>query len=36
MTDELRTLNQLSAGPFDVFLYDCDGTLADSMPGHKR
>ena len=36
MMDKLRTLTQLSSGDFDAFLYDCDGTLADSMPGHKR
>jgi len=33
---KLRALTELSAGPYDAFLYDCDGTLADSMPGHKR
>jgi len=36
MIDKLSVLTRLSSGPFDAFLYDCDGTLADSMPGHKR
>ncbi|ACU03609.1 MULTISPECIES: HAD family hydrolase [Pedobacter] len=27
-------LNQLSAGDYQAFLYDCDGTLADNMPAH--
>lgn len=25
---------QLPDGPFDAFLFDCDGTIADSMPLH--
>jgi HAD superfamily hydrolase (TIGR01509 family) len=28
-------LTELSKGDFDSFLYDCDGTLADNMEGHK-
>ena len=28
-------LTELSQGDFDAFLYDCDGTLADNMEGHK-
>jgi HAD superfamily hydrolase (TIGR01509 family) len=28
-------LTRLSKGDFDAFLYDCDGTLADNMEGHK-
>jgi HAD superfamily hydrolase (TIGR01509 family) len=28
-------LTRLSEGDFDAFLYDCDGTLADNMEGHK-
>jgi HAD superfamily hydrolase (TIGR01509 family) len=28
-------LTRLSKGDFDAFLYDCDGTLADNMDGHK-
>jgi HAD superfamily hydrolase (TIGR01509 family) len=28
-------LTGLSEGDFDAFLYDCDGTLADNMEGHK-
>ncbi|OQP40577.1 phosphatase [Niastella koreensis] len=28
-------LTELSNGDFDAFLYDCDGTLADNMEGHK-
>jgi len=26
----------LPEGPFDAYLFDCDGTLADSMPVHLR
>jgi beta-phosphoglucomutase-like phosphatase (HAD superfamily) len=26
----------LPEGPFDAYLFDCDGTLADSMPLHFR
>lgn len=33
---KLLILNNLSEGNFDAFLYDCDGTLADSMPWHKK
>jgi HAD superfamily hydrolase (TIGR01509 family) len=28
-------LTKLSAGDFEAFLYDCDGTLADNMQAHK-
>jgi HAD superfamily hydrolase (TIGR01509 family) len=28
-------LTRWSKGDFDAFLYDCDGTLADNMEGHK-
>jgi HAD superfamily hydrolase (TIGR01509 family) len=28
-------LTELSEGDYDAFLYDCDGTLADNMEGHK-
>jgi len=31
-----QSLTQLAAGDFQAFLYDCDGTLADTMPGHKK
>jgi len=30
------SLTKLSAGDFQAFLYDCDGTLADTMPGHTK
>jgi HAD superfamily hydrolase (TIGR01509 family) len=30
-----KELTRLSNGDFDAFLYDCDGTLADNMEGHK-
>ncbi|OQP39989.1 phosphatase [Niastella yeongjuensis] len=30
-----KVLTELSKGDFDAFLYDCDGTLADNMEGHK-
>ncbi len=32
---KLEKLNLLTAGPFQAFLYDCDGTLADNMQAHK-
>lgn len=32
---KLKKLNVLTAGPFQAFLYDCDGTLADNMQAHK-
>jgi len=35
-TDKYQSLTKLSAGDFQAFLYDCDGTLADTMPGHKQ
>lgn len=25
---------ELPAGPFQAYLFDCDGTIADSMPLH--
>jgi HAD superfamily hydrolase (TIGR01509 family) len=31
-----QSLTKLAAGDFHAFLYDCDGTLADTMPGHKK
>jgi HAD superfamily hydrolase (TIGR01509 family) len=31
-----ETLMRMTAGDYDAFLYDCDGTLADSMPGHAK
>lgn len=33
--DKLTLLTQQSAGDYDAFLYDCDGTLADNMGAHK-
>jgi HAD superfamily hydrolase (TIGR01509 family) len=29
-----RVMLTLPAGPFDAYLFDCDGTIADSMPIH--
>ncbi|MBB6500076.1 HAD family hydrolase [Pedobacter cryoconitis] len=29
-------LSQLTAGDYEAFLYDCDGTLADNMPAHTE
>ncbi|WP_187263577.1 HAD family hydrolase [Pontibacter beigongshangensis] len=31
----LKQLLSLSAGDYEAFLYDCDGTLADNMQAHK-
>jgi HAD superfamily hydrolase (TIGR01509 family) len=31
-----ESLTLLSQGDFKAFLYDCDGTLADTMPMHKQ
>lgn len=31
-----ETLMRMTEGDYDAFLYDCDGTLADSMPGHAK
>lgn len=31
---KFKKLTELSAGDYKAFLYDCDGTLADSMPAH--
>jgi HAD superfamily hydrolase (TIGR01509 family) len=33
---KLESLTFLSTGDFKAFLYDCDGTLADTMPLHKK
>lgn len=35
LPDKLAILTRLSSGDYDAFLYDCDGTLADTMSGHK-
>lgn len=35
IADKLSLLTQQSAGDYDAFLYDCDGTLADNMGAHK-
>jgi HAD superfamily hydrolase (TIGR01509 family) len=34
--EKYDALTLLTAGDFKAFLYDCDGTLADTMPGHKK
>jgi len=34
--DKYQALTKLTTGDFKAFLYDCDGTLADTMPGHKK
>lgn len=36
MQEKLQKLIQLTEGPYKAFLYDCDGTLADNMPAHKK
>ena len=36
MTNKYEALTKLTAGDFKAFLYDCDGTLADTMPSHKK
>jgi HAD superfamily hydrolase (TIGR01509 family) len=36
MADKLTNLLAATAGEYDAFLYDCDGTLADTMPAHKE
>lgn len=33
--EKQKELTRLSDGDFEAFLYDCDGTLADNMEGHK-
>lgn len=33
--EKLSTLDTLTEGPYEAFLYDCDGTLADNMMAHK-
>jgi len=35
-TDKYEALTLLTQGDFQAFLYDCDGTLADTMPSHKK
>ncbi|THU34957.1 HAD family hydrolase [Niastella caeni] len=35
VTKKQTILTGLSNGDYDAFLYDCDGTLADNMGGHK-
>ena len=35
-TNKYEALTKLTAGDFKAFLYDCDGTLADTMPSHKK
>lgn len=35
LKNKQTVLTELSNGDFDAFLYDCDGTLADNMEGHK-
>lgn len=32
---KLAKLNEKTAGNYEAFLYDCDGTLADNMQAHK-
>lgn len=34
--EKYKALNELTAGDYKAFLYDCDGTLADNMEDHKR
>lgn len=34
-TNKQTLLTELSKGDYAAFLYDCDGTLADNMGGHK-
>jgi HAD superfamily hydrolase (TIGR01509 family) len=31
-----EALMRLTEGKYEALLYDCDGTLADSMPGHAK
>ncbi|HET9054880.1 MAG TPA: HAD-IA family hydrolase, partial [Cyclobacteriaceae bacterium] len=33
--EKLKILDRLTAGDYEAFLYDCDGTLADNMMAHK-
>jgi HAD superfamily hydrolase (TIGR01509 family) len=33
---DFEKLSALSAGNYQAFLYDCDGTLADNMPAHTE
>lgn len=33
--EKLNILGTLTEGPYEAFLYDCDGTLADNMMAHK-
>jgi HAD superfamily hydrolase (TIGR01509 family) len=34
--NKYEALMRLTQGAYDALLYDCDGTLADSMPGHAK
>ncbi len=36
MSDPISTTFTLPPGPFDAYIFDCDGTLADTMPTHYR
>src|SRR5688572_5012037 len=33
--EKLEILDRMTAGDYEAFLYDCDGTLADNMMAHK-
>lgn len=33
--EKLASLTERTAGDYEAFLYDCDGTLADNMMAHK-
>ena len=33
---DFSKLSKLTAGDYQAFLYDCDGTLADNMPAHTQ
>jgi HAD superfamily hydrolase (TIGR01509 family) len=35
VAEKQTILTELSKGDYEAFLYDCDGTLADNMEGHK-
>ncbi|MCJ8211060.1 HAD family phosphatase [Mucilaginibacter sp. RS28] len=36
LDEKYQKLTLLTQGDFDAFLYDCDGTLADTMPSHTE
>lgn len=36
INNKYEKLTLLTAGDFQAFLYDCDGTLADNMGAHKK